>query len=296
MTPTSLASILPRPLRDHLLYFEGLIERELAAFAHSLPEGARVLDAGAGEGRHRALFARYIAVDLAVGDAAWNYSKLDAVADLCRLPFRDACFDAAINVVTLEHIRDPAFALRDIARTLKPGGHIFLAVPQDWEVHQAPHDYFRYTRYGIEHLFQQAGLRPLRVEPAGGYFRLLSRRLLNGLQFFQGGWRWLLFLPGCCLPRTSRAGVAVVRAARSGSKFHSWIPMRSPEIVSLSSVCLVAVCLIPCVSGATHEFSGEHALEYTRKAVSFGPRPPGSAAIRIFKRISSRKFTRTALP
>jgi len=202
MTPTRLASRLPRPLRDHVLYFEGRIERELARFANSLPTNALVLDAGAGEARHAARFAnqRYIAVDLAVGDTGWNYSNLDAVSDLCALPFRDAVFDAAINVVTLEHIRDPARALREVGRTLKPGGRIFLAVPQDWEVHQPPHDYFRYTRYGVEHLLRQAGLEVLRIEAAGGYFRLLSRRLLNGLQFFMGGWRWILFFPAAaCL-------------------------------------------------------------------------------------------------
>lgn len=202
MTPTDLASRLPRPLRNHILYFEGMIERELHAFARSLPEGVRVLDAGAGESRHASLFSRqrYTAVDLAVGDAAWNYGRLDALADLCALPFRERAFAAAINVVTLEHIHDPAQALREIGRTLQPGGRLLIAIPQDWEVHQAPHDYFRYTRYGIDHLLRQAGLEPLRIEPAGGYFRLVSRRLLNGLQFFKGGWRWLLFLPAAaCL-------------------------------------------------------------------------------------------------
>ena len=202
MTPTDVASRFPRPVRNHLLYFEGLIERELEIFARSLPVGVRVLDAGAGEMRHAALFSeqRYTAVDLAVGDITWNYSRLHAVADLCALPFRDAAFQAAINIVTLEHIRNPALALTEIARTLQPGGRILMAIPQDWEVHQAPHDYFRYTRYGIRHLAEQAGLRLTRVEPAGGYFRLLSRRLLNGLQFFKGGWRWLLFLPAAvCL-------------------------------------------------------------------------------------------------
>jgi len=202
MTPTDLASRLPRPVRDHLLYFEGMIERELQAFASSLTAGSLVLDAGAGEARHEKLFSgqRYVAIDMAVGDSAWNYSKLDAVGDLCALPFREGSFDAAINVVTLEHIHDPARAIREIARTLRPGGRLLLAVPQDWEVHQAPHDYFRYTRYGIRHLLQEAGMEVVRIRPAGGYFRLLSRRLLNGIQFFKGGWRWLLFLPAAaCL-------------------------------------------------------------------------------------------------
>lgn len=197
MTPTDVASHLPRPLRSLLLYFETRMDSALEAFAVSLPAGARVLDAGAGESRHRRLFSgqRYTGVDLAVGDAAWNYTQLDALADICSLPFPDGCFDAAINLVTLEHIVDPARALREIGRTLKPGGRLLLAAPQDWEVHQAPHDYFRYTRHGLESLFRQAGLEPLRIEPVGGYFRLLSRRLFNGLQFFRGGWRWMLFLP-----------------------------------------------------------------------------------------------------
>jgi hypothetical protein len=29
-----------------------------------------------------------------------------------------------------------------------------------------------------------------------------------------------------------------------------------------------------------HEFSGARAMDYARKAVAFGPRPPGSAALR----------------
>jgi SAM-dependent methyltransferase len=202
MSPTEIASRFPRPLRDHVLYFEGMIERELARFAASLPQGVPVLDAGAGEARHASMFSkqRYVAVDLGVGDAGWNYGHLDAVADICALPFREGAFAAAINVVTLEHISDPGRALCEIARTLEPGGRLLLAIPQDWEVHQAPHDYFRYTRYGIAHLLRQAGLEPLRIQPAGGFFRLLSRRLLNGIQFFKGGWRWLLFLPAAaCL-------------------------------------------------------------------------------------------------
>jgi SAM-dependent methyltransferase len=179
---------LPRFLRRRVLYFETAIDDAVTAFAASLPEGARVLDAGAGESLHAKYFAqqRYIAVDLGVGDSTWNYSRLDALADLTALPFAAGLFAACINIVTLEHVRDPESALREIARTLAPGGRLLIVVPHEWEVHQIPHDFFRYTRYGMEHLFRKAGFAEYQIQPVGGYFHLMSRRLLNGLQFFPG--------------------------------------------------------------------------------------------------------------
>jgi SAM-dependent methyltransferase len=197
MKYSALAYRLPRPLRRHILHFEVEIDDAVAALANALPAGARVLDAGAGEGQYAHHFAsqRYCGVDLAVGDAAWDYSRLDVLADLTALPFRQGVFDAALNVVTLEHLREPGLALAEIARTLAPGGRLLLAAPHEWEVHQQPHDYFRYTRYGLQYLLEKAGLEIVEIRAVGGYFRLVARRLLNGLQFFAGGVRWLGFVP-----------------------------------------------------------------------------------------------------
>jgi SAM-dependent methyltransferase len=196
-----IAYRLPGPLRRHVLIVEAEIEDAVAAFARSLAPGARVLDAGAGENKYKHHFAlgRYCGVDLAVGDTKWDYSRLDALADLGALPFRDGTFDAALNIVTLEHLAEPARALAEIARVLGPGAPLVVAAPQDWETHQAPHDYFRYTRYGLRRLLDEAGFEVVEMRAHGGYFRLLARRLLNGLQFFTGGIRWLGFLPAAIL-------------------------------------------------------------------------------------------------
>ncbi len=196
MSYTALAHRLPHFLRGHVLHFEASLEEAVGALAGALPPGARVLDAGSGEGRYAPLFRRqrYTGVDLAVGDPAWDYSRVDARADLAALPFPSGLFAAAIHVVTLEHVRRPEAVLREIARTLAPGGVLLVVAPHEWEVHQAPHDYFRYTRYGLAFLLQQAGLVEADIRPVGGYFRLLARRLLNGLQFFTGGLRWVWFL------------------------------------------------------------------------------------------------------
>jgi SAM-dependent methyltransferase len=173
-------------VRGYLLAFEAAIEDAVARFAAALPEGARVLDAGAGEGQYTHFFTRqrYLGVDLAVGDAGWDYSRLNVIADLAALPVATGACDAALNIVTLEHVPEPARVLAEMARALRPGGRLLLVAPHEWEVHQHPHDYFRYTCFGLRYLLEGAGFTDIRVEPVGGYFRLLARRLLNGLQFF----------------------------------------------------------------------------------------------------------------
>lgn len=188
MNHPGLQRLLPPFLRRFVLHFEAAIDDNLANFSGNLRTGAWVLDAGAGETAHARYFERqrYLALDLGVGDPQWNYTRLDVVGDLTALPFRPRSFDACINIVTLEHVREPALALREIHAALNIDGRLLLVVPHEWEVHQSPHDYFRYTRHGIAYLLENAGFQDFTIEPVGGYFRLLSRRLLNGLQFFPG--------------------------------------------------------------------------------------------------------------
>lgn len=201
MRYTKLAYRLPRPLRRLVLHFEAEIEDAVARFAAELPRGARVLDAGAGETQYATHFEkhRYCGVDLGIGDESWDYTHLDVLADLAALPFADSVFDGALHLVTLEHLREPGLALEELGRTLSPGGQLLIAAPHEWEVHQSPHDYFRYTRYGLAYLLGRAGFEVKELRPCGGYFRLLARRLLNGLQFFAGGIRWIGFIPAAIL-------------------------------------------------------------------------------------------------
>ena len=179
---------LPEFLRRYVMHFETAIEDAVGTFASSLPDGSRVLDAGAGEGNYKHYFSaqRYCGLDLGIGDSQWNYSALDVVGDLSRLPFRTSAFDACLNVVTLEHVKDPALVLREIGRALGPGGRFLLIVPFEWEEHQQPHDYFRFTRYSLAYMLESAGFEEVVIKPVGGFFRMLSRRMLSALQFFPG--------------------------------------------------------------------------------------------------------------
>lgn len=206
MSYSRLRTLVPAFLRRQVFFFEAEIEARCAAFAANLPKGTLLLDAGAGESQYRHLFpqCRYKAVDLAVGDATWNYSKLDALANLLALPFRDASFEAALSIVTLEHVSDPLLALREMGRVSSKGARLFLVVPMEWEVHQHPHDYFRFTRYAVEHLLRESGWKIVRLDAGGGFFRLLSRRMMNALQFFPAPLMALLAL--CVVPSSLLVG------------------------------------------------------------------------------------------
>jgi SAM-dependent methyltransferase len=184
----TLRSLLPGALSRYVMHFEASIEDAVATFAKVLPRGVRVLDAGAGETAHKHYFAaqRYCGLDLAVGDKAWDYSELDVLGDLETLPFPDATFDAAINIVTLEHVLHPDRVLCELGRVLAPAGRFLLVAPLQWEEHQQPHDYGRFTRFALDRLLRQAGFTEISIQPVGGIFRLISRRLLNALQFFPG--------------------------------------------------------------------------------------------------------------
>jgi SAM-dependent methyltransferase len=187
--------LLPRRVLAWLDPVQDLIDSEVRGAATRLAEGQVVLDAGAGEARHKRFFgrARYIGLDFGYGDDTWDYSNLDVRGDLENIPLCDASVDCILCMVVLEHTRNPQQVLLEFARVLKPDGMLVMVVPFLWEQHQIPHDYFRFTRYGVHSLFEATSLRLDLLDPLGGFFWLCARRSVGLLSFFQGGWRWILF-------------------------------------------------------------------------------------------------------
>ena len=59
-------------------------------------------------------------------------------------------------------------------RVLKDNGHVILSVPHLSPIHEAPHDYFRYTEYGLNSLLTSRGFRVLELHPAGGLLSFLA--------------------------------------------------------------------------------------------------------------------------
>jgi SAM-dependent methyltransferase len=92
--------------------------------------GSRLLDVGCGTGHHLARYRRQgfevVGVDgsaemLALARAANPGIALQRV-DLQNLPFADATFDVVLSIEVLRYLPEPALALREMARVLRPGG------------------------------------------------------------------------------------------------------------------------------------------------------------------------------
>jgi len=187
---------LPAWLRERIEIDSYPLRQFMIQTANGLPPYSRVLDAGAGEGQYKTLFqhTHYIGVDLAVGEAQWDYTGLDAVSNLTCLPFGNAMFDAVLCTQVLEHVPEPLQVLQEIYRVLKPGGQLFLSAPQSWQQHQKPYDYFRYTSFGLRYLFEKSGFHVKSIHPMGGYFWFLAFQLgnINWWLFPRGmpGRRW----------------------------------------------------------------------------------------------------------
>ena len=119
--------------------------------ALGLPAGGRVLDVGAGFGRHAFELARrghhVVALDYAPGEVEGTRDTFEAMVaageilpasvtgvlrgDATRLPFGDGAFDAVITSEVLEHITADTAALAEMVRVVRPGG-VFAATVPAW--------------------------------------------------------------------------------------------------------------------------------------------------------------------
>jgi SAM-dependent methyltransferase len=171
-----ILAALPHWLRDRLDLHHTRINELVSRASRSAKRGQRLLDAGAGECRYKQHFKHlaYTGIDLAVGDVNWDYTSVDVIGDLSRLPMADNVFDLALCLEVLEHVREPRQILTEIQRALKPGGKLYISVPFSWHQHQKPYDYYRYTSFGLRYLLEATGFEVEELQPTGGYFWFLS--------------------------------------------------------------------------------------------------------------------------
>jgi SAM-dependent methyltransferase len=143
------------------VYFQPL-EQELRPVAQYL--SGHLLNAGCG---NRDVSA-YLLANAVTKITNYDIDSRDpdvVVGPLESMPFEDGTFDSVLCNAVLEHVANAEESIRELARVVRPDGHLVIAVPFLQPFHACPADFRRYTADGLADLGDRAGLDVVCVLP-----------------------------------------------------------------------------------------------------------------------------------
>jgi SAM-dependent methyltransferase len=155
--------------------------------------GGRLLDIGSGS-RWKAdlvgdLVSHYVGMDHA--GSIHDLSTVDVLGTAYQIPLGADSIDCVLCTSVIEHLEEPQAALRECLRVLKPGGTAIYTAPAFWHLHEQPRDFYRYTPYGLEHLFRASGFEIVEITPMSGFWMTFASEL---------GYYWLSVAPRLLRP------------------------------------------------------------------------------------------------
>ena len=158
-------------LRDTL---KTIIKRHITHGKHDI-----LIDFGCGSMPYKTLFTpfvkSYMGADIGDNNSADIHIDKDGRAPLC-----DNCAGIVLSTQVLEHVQSPKQYLYEAHRLLKPGGLLILSTHGFWMYHPDPHDFWRWTKQGLNKVIVDAGFN---IIESKSVMNLAS----SGLQLFQDG-------------------------------------------------------------------------------------------------------------
>jgi SAM-dependent methyltransferase len=136
-----------------------------------------ILDTGAGTSPYGALLAECGTLYHTI-DVEQRADSPTFMGDVQHMPHvRSESYDSVVCSEVLEHLPLPERALHELARVLRPEGHLILSVPFLSRLHEEPHDYFRYTEHGLRALLERHEFEVREIVPIGSVFSFLGHQI-----------------------------------------------------------------------------------------------------------------------
>lgn len=139
----------------------------------------KTLDAGCGSKPYAHLYHsdEYVGLEIDSPQSR-SLNKADCYYDGNRFPFADEIFDSMVSNEVFEHVFNPGQFLNEVSRVLKPGGVILLTMPFVWDEHEQPHDFARYTSFGIKSLLEKHGFEVIEQRKSTDDIRVIFQLLI----------------------------------------------------------------------------------------------------------------------
>jgi len=119
----------------------------------------------------------YIGLDIENALVYDKQIKPDFTWDGIKMPFDDSSFTCALATEVLEHCTEPEVVLKEVYRILKPNGIFFFTVPFLWNLHEVPHDEYRYTPFSLKRHLLNAGFNDIEIQATGGWHASMAQML-----------------------------------------------------------------------------------------------------------------------
>ena len=162
-------------------YFHFIMKRKLKKHQHAI--SGKVLDIGCGNKPYENIFRN---VEKYVGTNSESYYKNSlqkieehdiVVEDGTKLPIENESYDGVLNFQVLPVFENPNDFYKEVHRILKPEGYFLLTTDFLYPIWNAPYNYWRTTKFGLQKLSENNGFKITVLEPFGGYWVMRARVL-----------------------------------------------------------------------------------------------------------------------
>jgi SAM-dependent methyltransferase len=142
----------------------------------------KLLDIGCAEKPYEKMFEGRVTEHLGCDVEQSVDRRVDIICSATAIPLEDASVDTVLCTQVIEHVADHRGLLREALRLLRPGGALILSAPMYWPLHLEPHDFFRFTKYGLRHVLEDAGFSVDSIESNGGKWAVCGLVLIHSIE------------------------------------------------------------------------------------------------------------------
>ena len=165
-----------------------VMEQALGYAAERYASG-RLVDVGCGSKPWARLFAPHVTEHVGVDrvESVRDGAGPDIVASAYEVPLPDEDADTVLLSAVLEHLERPGDGLAECRRLLKPGGHLIVTAPFFFHIHEQPHDFFRFSPYGLRYLLESSGFEVLEIVPLAGAWTTFAIQFSYAVRKYRRG-------------------------------------------------------------------------------------------------------------